>query len=423
MTDTDLERRLERLRPVNLPLADAAFPASGHAIDTAQAWRDLVLRRSRLRRIHRRRLTVGAVVAAAGVGLAVPVLAGIGPLATGPAPPGTGAPSASSSPGVSRAASPPGSHAAVAVRIPVSVVGPVAQDGARAWAIGRAGASPTGRAKAQLVSIDLRSNRVVLRRNLGTAQFSVVAGGGGVWVTTSSSRWLGQIIRLDPATGHVIATLHLPADRCYLATYGAGNLWAACADGATHTALLQINPVTGRLRGTAGLVRGQIWAVTTGSNSVWFATASGVRGVIGIGGQERDVTVVDQTNTVSFAGTRSLVSGQGFIWALTSDESVAKLDPSTGRVVRIYTYRSYDPSYTAGFNDLAVGHGSLWFLNWRTGGVVRASITTGKQVGDAARVASGCNRWSCGQIYSTPGGIWVPTRNRLIRIVPGSSAG
>jgi hypothetical protein len=111
------------------------------------------------------------------------------------------------------------------------------------------------------------------------------------------------------------------------------------------------------------------------------------------------------------------------VWALTSDESVAKVDPATGRVVRIYTYRSYDPSYTAGFNYLAVGHGSLWFLNWRTGAVVRVSIATGKQVGDAARVASECSRWSCGQIYSTPGGIWVPTSDRLIRIMPGRSAG
>jgi len=422
VTDTDLERRLERLLLVNLPLADPPFSGSGRPIDTAQAWRDLVLRRSRLRKNRRRRLTVAAVVAVVGAGLGVPVLAGIGPLAIGPALPHTGVASPSPSPGTSRTTSPRGRHVVVA-RIPVGIVGPVTQEGTRAWAIGRAGVTPTGRGKAQLVGIDLRTDRVVLRRNLGTSQYSVVAGGGGLWVTTSRGRSLGQIIRLDPITGHVIATLHIPAERCYFVTYGSGSLWAACADGATHTVLLQIDPGSGQLRGRPEIVQGQIQAVTVGRDSVWYATASGIRGVIGIGGRERAVTVVDPTNTVSFAAPRSLVSGEGFVWALTSDESVAKLDPATGRVLRIYTYRSYDPSYTAGFNNLAVGHGSLWFLNWRTGGVVRVSITTGKQVGDATRVSSECNLWSCGQIYSTPGGIWVPSSNRLIRILPGNSAG
>jgi len=47
-------------------------------------------------------------------------------------------------------------------------------------------------------------------------------------------------------------------------------------------------------------------------------------------------------------------------------------------VVRIYTYRSHDPQYLAGIQFLAVGRGSLWFLEWRPGGVLAVWALAGQ---------------------------------------------
>jgi hypothetical protein len=429
MTDTDLARRLEQLRLANMPPAGTPSSTPGHPIDTALAWREFVRLRTRAQRNRRRGVLAAALAAAAGVAFAVPALAGLKSQGIGPVP---GHGTRSASPAATPSAAPHGQAGAVVARIPVSIVGPVVQDGTRAWAIGRAGASGSGRTKTQLIGIDLRTNTVVLRKNLGTAQHSVAAGGGGVWLTTTDGRSQGQIVRLDPRTGHVIATLHLPAGRCYFATYATGSLWAACFDGAAQTAYFRIDASTGQVLGNSGPEPGLTrWAVrweqgtsriAVARGALWYITpGSGVSGVVGIvGGRARVLAAVDPTNTVSFGYVNSLVSSQGFVWALTGDESVAKIDPLTGQAVRIYTYRGYDPSYTAGFTMLAVGHGSLWFVDARTGGVISVRMATGQPAGTVPRVASGCNLWACGEIYSTPSAIWVPTRDRLIRINPAA---
>jgi len=90
-------------------------------------------------------------------------------------------------------------------------------------------------------------------------------------------------------------------------------------------------------------------------------------------------------------------------------------------VVRIYTYRSYHPHNLAGIQFLAVGHGSLWFLERRPGGVLRVSMGTGRPIGLAGHVGS-CGE-PCWQSYSSQSAMRVPTQDRLIRIDPNKSSG
>lgn len=424
MTDADLERRLEQLRLTEMRPTGTPSGTSGRSIDIARAWREFLLLRSRSNRNRRRGLMAAAVVAAAGIAITVPALAGIRPSATGPKGPGTETISASL--GASPGPSPRVYAGAVVARIPLSGVGTVVQDGARAWAIRDLSMTHSGLFATQLVSIDMRTDRVVLRKNLGTAQSTVAAGGGRVWLTTSLGQSQGQIVRIDSATGRAIATLHLPAGRCYFATYSSGSLWATCANGSAQTVFLRIDPATGHVLNRAGPVPGQVRSITVGRDAVWYASAGwGITGVVGIGGPERVVTVHDPTNTVRFFYTNSLVSGQGYVWALTTDESVAKIDPATGQVLRIYTYRSYDPGYAGGLDFLAVGHGSLWFLvdRYPLSGVLRVNISTGKSVGQVGSIASRSCGEPCWQIYATQSAIWVPTQDRLIRIDLAKSSG
>jgi len=404
MNDTDLELRL----------AGLMTDAGGRTIDTGRAWRELQVLRARSSRNRRNALAVAAVALAVAVAGTVPTLAAHRSAAPSPRPSSAASAVPRSYPG------------AVAARIPMSGVGEVVQDGPRAWAVRAVSTTPPG--SYQLVSIDLRTDQVVLRKDLGTAPAVVAAGGGGLWLTTSLGAPHAQIVRLDPATGRVIANLRLPVAKCTSLTYSFGSLWANCdVNGPTATDFLRINPATGRVTWQTGPVRGQVGYMAVAPHAIWYLNLySTISGFVGIGGRVHPVTVNDPSYPVSFLNNiDSLVYGQGFVWALTTDESVAKIDPATGRMVRIYTYRSYDPNYAGGLDFLVVGHGSLWFLSdgYPLSGVLRVSIATGRPIGLVPGIPSGACGQPCSQIYSSQSAIWVPTATQVIRIDPGRMPG
>ena len=108
------------------------------------------------------------------------------------------------------------SHAgAVVAHIPLGGVVSLVADGARAWVVRRTEPGAISALSSyQLAGIDLRTSKVTVRVSLGRHPEAVAAGGGMVWLTTPGGRARGQVERLDPATGRVIATLRLPANRC-----------------------------------------------------------------------------------------------------------------------------------------------------------------------------------------------------------------
>src|SRR5215472_6246190 len=234
MTDTDTEQRLREL-----PVADMAAQAARQHIDTGRAWRELGLMRSR-RTTNRRRGLAVAVAVTAGIAIVVPTLWGGGPSKIQPstAPSGKAAP-VRMYPG------------AIVARIPLGGVIRVVADARQAWAI--RGSGQLGAANYQLARIDLRTDRVTLRSDLGKQPASIALGGGVLWLTTSFGQARGQVARLNPVTGRVVATLHLPAGHCTGLAYAGGQLWAAC-ETSTAKALgfFQIDPATGRVTWRAG---------------------------------------------------------------------------------------------------------------------------------------------------------------------------
>ncbi len=93
---------------------------------------------------------------------------------------------------------------------------------------------------------------------------------------------------------------------------------------------------------------------------------------------------------------------------------LAKIDPASGRVVRIYTYRSHDPQYLAGIQFLAVGR-------------VAARRRAEGQYGHWQANRPGRPRrvlWRAVRpIYSSQSAMRVPIQDRLIRIDPNKSSG
>jgi hypothetical protein len=427
VTDTELERQLQELR-----VAGIAAQTAGQRIDTGRAWRELQLLRSRRTRNRRRGLTVAvAITVAAAIATVVPIL--MGGLSAGPANGQHSEPTT----GPSRRPGPvrmyPG---AIVARIPLGGVIMVVGDAEHAWAI-RA-RSPLGASSYQLARIDLRTNKVTLRRDLGkrpelTTRYirpagSLIAfGGGAVWLTTSSGQARGQVVRLNPATGKVVSTLHLPAGHCTGLAYAGARLWAGCEVSAKAVDFFRINPATGRVDWRAGPAPeqpgfpGQSGFIAATPRSVWYTSdSSGIHGLIDQGGRARSVTVRDLAFPTSFAYTNELVYGDGAIWAMTTDESIARIDPATGRVTRIYTYRTYDPYYSGLLQILVVGHGSLWLSDGFR--VLRVSMATGLPLGGVSAGSASCNQMSCWP-YSTPGAIWISTLKLLIRIDPARMPG
>jgi hypothetical protein len=337
----------------------------------------------------------------------------------------------SSSPGPISAPSPlpyPVYPQAIVASIGVSNVNSLVQQGHYLWVLRLLGTPHS----AQLVRIDLRSDTVTLRRSLGADSLaSIAAGDGDIWLTTGFGSRRGQLARIDPATGRTVGVLHLTVGACVYVGFTSGVLWAQCEDGPTAegppvTRFLRINPATGRVEWRSGLLPALNGPTAVTPDGVWYWTAAGVTGVLRAGSRARVVSVDGQGTPADLAYTSSLVYAAGFLWAFTDDEVTAKIDPASGRIVRVYSSRSYDPSDVGGLDILAVGHGALWFLDngpLKIGaapfsGVVRADLATGRPTGRVPAIGAASCSGRCSQIYSTPSAIWVPTSGQLIRIDP-----
>jgi hypothetical protein len=391
MMDSDLGQRLERMF--------AGYPEP--SVDADVAWRRL-LRLRRQAAIRRRAVAAGlavAAVAAAVVGVAIGN-------SRGDAGPNSGH-------HVSHRA--PGGRIAITARIPQPGVGSAPGDLAIAGTI-------TGQRREvwgisyddYLFKIDRRTNRVRFREHIAGLS-DIAAGGGSIWVVTTRGKAHGRLLKIDPVSGSVVRMFPLP-HACGQVLYAGAQLWVAC--GHLAVSFFRLDPETGRTLAATGTVYGVSDAVAS-PDGVWYVGNSGVAGFVGSGKRLRWVRVSDSAYPVSLVYTNSLVYGQGALWALTNDESVAKIDVTTGRIVRIYGYQSYDPGESMGLDFLTVGSNSLWFLadyGHEATSVLRVSIATGLPQGRVSGVGS-CGE-PCWQIYVAGGSVWVPTQDHITRIDP-----
>jgi hypothetical protein len=400
MTDTDLEQRLRDLRQADMPPSSTRPP-----VDTAAAWREFQALRSRSVTTRRRSLVGSAIAAAAAIAIAIPALTGTS---------NGGRPTPTTSNQVP--ASPHTYPKAVVARIPLSRVMEVVGDAGHAWAV-RAVGQPGLVTTYQLVGIDLRTNSIMFRTPLGKQLPAIAAGDGRLWLTTPYGQARGQIARVDLATGQVLNMIRLPASQCSRIAFAAGRLFAACGiNGAPGTQIWRIDPVTERTRSLAGPQYGGVFSLVATPDSVWNVRVSGAVRLIDMAGHSRTVHVTPRYQVI--AGTQSVVYGDGSVWVLGDGERLARFDPVTGQLLSRYTYRNYDPGRAGGLDFLTAGGGWLWFLDngYPFSGVLRVSESTGRTAGGVRIAPNSCGQVVCSQIFHTPGSVWVPTAELLIRI-------
>lgn len=390
MIDSDLEQRLERMYT-----GYARLP-----VDADASWRGF-LRLRRRAAIRRRAIAAGAAVA---VAVAATLASAVAYHRNG------------SEPSVSRHVNRPAHIGRLTItariRQPGAGRGPgdtgiggevVAQSG-QVWEVTYSGA---------LFRIDQRGNRVAYHEHIA-GLWDMTAGAGALWVLSKPAGSFGQLLKLDPGTGRVTARFPL-ARRCQQVTYGGSQLWLACGTGTTD--FLRINPVTGRVIAVAGPAHGVAQVAATPAG-IWYVGNSGVSGFVGLGQHPHWVNANDPAD---LSNSDSLIFADRAIWAFDGGESVAKIDPLNGRIVRVYNSARYDPTGTFGLDFFTVGQGSLWFLNddrYEATSVLRVSLASGLPQGQVSRVGS-CGE-PCWQIYQAGGSVWVPTQTHVTRIDPVS---
>jgi hypothetical protein len=123
-----------------------------------------------------------------------------------------------------------------------------------------------------------------------------------------------------------------------------------------------------------------------------------------------------------------LVLGEGAVWALAGNvsgrpESIAEIDPVTGRITRAFTYaEAADTKYDFWGLYATVGQGSIWVLApLGHNEVVRVSMTTGRPL-SVVYPGGSCSEY-CSQIYDTAGAVWEPTSQQIVRIDPARMPG
>lgn len=415
-TDTELERRLRELSLADGARADRRTAAQ---LNTGRAWHELRARRERSASLRRRGMITAAVAAAAALVIAVPVLSRS--LSTAHAPP----------PSQPRPAAPPpvGTYpGAIAASIPMTGVVAMAGDRSHAYVIRRTGQDGLvgGYGGYQLVSVDLPSGTAGFRDALGGQQPAIAAGPGALWITTPDGQAGGQIISVDPETGRFLMRYHLPAGQCTALSFSSARLYASCDfANATRTVLFQINWRTNQARRVGPVLPGGVSSIIATPRALWYApNGTEIRGFLVSSGKARPLTADWGGYQVS-PGGEGLIYASGSIWALAPGEQLARIDPVTGRVQRIYTYRNYDPSRLGGLDFLTAGGGWLWFLDngYPFSGVLRVSMAAGHPDGGIPVAPNSCGQQTCSQVYYLDRSIWVPTAELLLRIDPGRLPG
>jgi YVTN family beta-propeller protein len=251
----------------------------------------------------------------------------------------------------------------------------------------------------------------------------------GVWI---SNKPKDAVVRLNPGTNTVAATVSVGKRPCSGLTVGFGSLWVPnCGDSTIARVDLKTGEVTATVKTTIGNSEGSI---ASGAGSIWMMTdakgtlarfdpdtnkvvaeiyvPSGSFGLAFGGGADEALWVTStehdsvsridpHTNLIVETikvgkAPRFIATGEGGVWTLNQgDGSVSRIDPKTNKVVA-----TVEVGVPGGGGDIAAGEGSVWVTSFdfplsridpSTNTVVQQFVGKG---GDAVRTGLG-SVWLC----------------------------
>ena len=188
--------------------------------------------------------------------------------------------------------------------------------------------------------VDPVSNTVLISIDLDPAfkgvPFAIAAGDdGSLWVSVAvfddaDNSLPGSVVRVNPTTGQVLATVPSGRDCLDIAT-SPGAVWVTCYDDGT---VIRIDPATNQVAATIPLAKGVV-GVAFGEGSVWVANEA-------VGTVTRIDPTTNQIVTAipTVGGAEGVAVGGGAVWVANYGNKgqpnglLSRIDPATNQVTR-----------------------------------------------------------------------------------------
>jgi DNA-binding SARP family transcriptional activator/ABC-type branched-subunit amino acid transport system substrate-binding protein len=278
---------------------------------------------------------------------------------------------------------------------------------------GNQGAAATAGGGA-LVGFDARSGKVTRRIAAGRTPATIAAGGGKLWMVDGEAR---TVVRIDPTSGKAdtLATGATPTD----VAVTSGAAWIANGTsrsdsftiGPAPDAVVRIDPATDLERTTVlprgGPVQDTVpeARVAAAGDAVWALTSDGSVARI-------DPATATITHVAHGVRAKAIAAGAAGVWAVDGTGQMVELDQHSGAVRR----RVRLPTRAVG--GLAVGDDATWVTGWDDGNLYRigetgapGAVKVGEGVTDLA--VAGRTVWGVSPISGTV----VEVDGRSMRVV------
>jgi streptogramin lyase len=195
----------------------------------------------------------------------------------------------------------------------------------------------------------------------GAGYVTLAAGFGSLWSLVG-----GQLLRIDPENGRVLARVDTPNGAGSIAV-GEGAVWVACCTSGPSPSVLKIDPETGVVVGRAS-TGVSIASLAVGPDAVW---------VLGIGEvphvERFDPSSLRRLASFDVGSRAALAAGGDWLWVMDRGTTLERVDPSTGRIKDIHV-----PGLMMGLvafdNDVFVDAGALFRVSGRNGRVDRLAV-------------------------------------------------
>jgi virginiamycin B lyase len=215
-----------------------------------------------------------------------------------------------------------------------------------------------------IARIDPMTMRVTDRVDVpitGDGESSVAVGEGAVWAVSDAEDCTGcRLVRIDPSTMEIADEFEIPEGAA--ATRAAfGAVWVTVP---LENVVLRIDPATGEIEQEIPTGLGPRF-LAVGEGAVWVMTSSD-GGVAHIDPGSNAVVASIGVDSTGIQGG-DIAVGEGSVWLRDNEQLVARIDPSTDRVIEWI-----GPSQESG--SVAAGKGNLWISAYDDATIYRVPL-------------------------------------------------